>query len=937
MLLDRVRQALAPDYTVEAELGHGGMGIVYLGRDVTLDRPVAIKIIRPEFATARAVSRFLREARILASLRHPHIVTIFRAGENDGIAYYVMELVTGPTLRERLAQGPLPPAAATGIALDLLDALAAVHAQGVVHRDIKPANIFLREGGVGGRAVLSDFGIAKSQGSGEQLTGTGVPVGTPDYMAPEQHAGAEVAPAADVCAAGMVLFETYTGRPWVFDASADRPDWTGVPRRVVRVLARALAWSPADRWADAAQFRRALVRATTRSAALRYGAAGALVLVAALALNIAPTGWWRAAAARASVSIAVRPFGVRGGTADHRAIGDSLAGELRRSLRGMPDFTVHEDTASATVALGGTVHISGDSMTVRVDPTARDAAGQNVFAEWHGPVTSWPLAADSLTRALLVRILTAYTDRDLPDGVLPRTPAGLTAWARAEARFARSEWDAAQQAYRATLAMGECLLCELRLFDIGRWQRTDADTALLRHSRAELRRFPARYQAIIRAGRAAPRQRLDLLDSALRRDPDSWYAAFTCAEEVFHRGPLSGRPFADAVPLLRRTVQLRPAFAPAWEHLARAAITLGNAPEAQLAIARYRETAAPGDLTSQVLLAVNEIGFAWRFVSVEQGRRAMEAVLANPAVSTFPDLPSGPRYFLTLDAPDAALWLSRWFAERSGRSDLLAPGLAGQAAALLALGNRDAALAAARELAAREPGPPPEAALFAAELEAMLLVFDGLYVPARWPRLRDELARLAGLTTAPPVIRRRAAWILTLASRSSGQPQPGRLGALVAEPDAAGHRPFLTLLEADAAARRGEPAQALSTSEPLLALDSAGRAGDPFFRTALHLLRADWAAAAGDPAQASRELLWYQNSDIGGVTPALAQPIEIDLAFGTLARWRRAGLLARIAPASAERCAALGGVTRLWAHADEPLLRRATAAAAQRRAAGCAS
>ncbi len=221
-LLERLRTALAPHYEVERELASGGMGTVFLARDPTLDRHVAIKILQPDLASDTASERFLREARILAKLSHPNIVPVFQAGDADGLGYYVMEYVEGETLKERLERGAMPKDEALKLADDLLSALEAAHERGIVHRDVKPSNIFL----LGDRAMLADFGIAKpSQDTGGSLTASGHRIGTPGYMPPEQLLGEEVTPATDIYAAGMVICEALTGRQWSIKSSSEEPEW----------------------------------------------------------------------------------------------------------------------------------------------------------------------------------------------------------------------------------------------------------------------------------------------------------------------------------------------------------------------------------------------------------------------------------------------------------------------------------------------------------------------------------------------------------------------------------------------------------------------------------------------------------------------------------------------------------------------------------------
>jgi serine/threonine-protein kinase len=176
--LDRLKAALADRYRIERELGRGGMAVVYLAEDRKLDRPVAIKVLKPELAAAIGSERFLREIKLTARLEHPHILTLHDSGEADGSLYYVMPYVDGESLRERLnREQQLPLVDALQIAREVADALHSAHTHDVVHRDIKPENILLEEG----HAVVADFGIARAihAAGGEKLTETGIAVGTP--------------------------------------------------------------------------------------------------------------------------------------------------------------------------------------------------------------------------------------------------------------------------------------------------------------------------------------------------------------------------------------------------------------------------------------------------------------------------------------------------------------------------------------------------------------------------------------------------------------------------------------------------------------------------------------------------------------------------------------------------------------------------------------
>src|SRR5687768_15748723 len=211
-LLETLRAALAPDYEVERVLGTGGMGAVFLARDRALDRLVAVKVLTPDLASSAALrQRFLREARTIARLRHPSIVDVYSAGEADGVLYFIMQYVPGESLRDYLdREKRVPPGRAAVILRDLADALAYAHAQGVVHRDIKPENVLIDQRS--GTAHLTGFGVARAlEATDERMTGTGLIVGSPRYMSPEQAAGErELDGRSDIYSLGLIGYEMLT-------------------------------------------------------------------------------------------------------------------------------------------------------------------------------------------------------------------------------------------------------------------------------------------------------------------------------------------------------------------------------------------------------------------------------------------------------------------------------------------------------------------------------------------------------------------------------------------------------------------------------------------------------------------------------------------------------------------------------------------------------
>src|SRR5437763_5528870 len=210
-LLD-LQAALAGEYSLQRELGRGGMGVVYLARDVQLDRDVAIKVLPPHMASSAASrERFVREARTAAGLSHPNIVPIHRVGEAGGFVFFVMSYIEGETLGERLrAKGPLQPAEATRVMREVAWALAYAHGRGIVHRDVKPDNILLEAGT--GRALVTDFGIAHRDDVAAPDTDPGKIMGTAHFMSPEQAANGPVDGRSDIYSLGVVGYLAVSGR-----------------------------------------------------------------------------------------------------------------------------------------------------------------------------------------------------------------------------------------------------------------------------------------------------------------------------------------------------------------------------------------------------------------------------------------------------------------------------------------------------------------------------------------------------------------------------------------------------------------------------------------------------------------------------------------------------------------------------------------------------
>ncbi len=342
-LLDRLQVSLAGRYAIERELGRGGMATVYLAEDMKHRRPVAVKVLSPELAAGLGTDRFLREIQIAARLTHPHILPLHDSGEADGLAYYVMPYVEGVSLRGRLIrERPLPIEDALRITREVADALDYAHKRDVVHRDIKPENILFQTG----HAVVSDFGIARAidmAGKG-RMTGTGIAIGTPGYMSPEQARGVDqVDGRSDVYSLGCVLFEMLAGDPpfpgWSAQAVLARQLLEPLPRlRTFRdtvpewleqAVTRALANAAVDRFAGAAE----LITALTKPSSVT------------VAEPAPPPPRYRTTPAPEH-SIAVLPFVNLSADPENGYFCDGMTEEILNALSALPSLRVASRTSS---------------------------------------------------------------------------------------------------------------------------------------------------------------------------------------------------------------------------------------------------------------------------------------------------------------------------------------------------------------------------------------------------------------------------------------------------------------------------------------------------------------------------------------------------------------------------------------------------------------
>jgi eukaryotic-like serine/threonine-protein kinase len=650
LLPARLQVALGDVYVLERELGGGGMSRLFVATERSLNRQVVIKVLPPELTSEVSAARFKKEIEVAAQLQHPHIVPILAAGSSDDLLWYVMPYVRGESLRHRMvASGKLPVRDAVRILVEVADALAYAHRQGIMHRDIKPENILLEEG----HAVLADFGVARaivaartqSAVPGGNLTGTGMSVGTPTYMSPEQAAGeSNVDARADLYALGIVGYEMLAGQhPFgssgsvqsmiVAHLTAPAPPVAKLradtPPAVNAAIARALAKQPDDRFRTAEEFRDALETApilsrTPRSRFIAIGA-GVVGLVVAIAIIVAQR---QRVAPLDQNLVAVAPFDVV--DADLKLWHEGMVDVLSRNLDGAgplrtvsPTLVVRrwagradkESAAALGKATGAQLAVFGSLIrsgadSVRGSASLVDASSGRVLGEVdrRDALSRMDRLSDSLTIGLLRELgKTRALGGAQMSSVGTTSLTALKAFLQGQQFFRHSAWDSALTYYDRAIASDSTFSIALMYDGEARgWVGGTADSGAIsvmeRGARFNHGLSPrdsllvhaaGQFAVLGAAGKNVPpfavqRALFATLHEAVRRyptDPEVWYALGD-AQYHWGWGPEVGVTEREVARSFDRAIALDSAFTPAYIHAIEIAFHYGT-PNGRRYLAAY--------------------------------------------------------------------------------------------------------------------------------------------------------------------------------------------------------------------------------------------------------------------------------------------------------------------------------------------------------------
>ncbi len=926
-LLERLRRALAPEFVVERRVAAGGMGIVYRAQEAGLDRPVAIKVLRPELATAVARERFLREARLLARLQHSNIVPIHRAEERGGLSYYVMDFIEGQTLADRLAAGPLPVDKVLRLARDLVEALSAAHAAGIIHRDVKPQNIFF----IGHRALLGDFGIAHDATSDSlELTEEGALIGTRAYMAPEQLRGEPVTERSDQYSAAAVLYEAASGRRWkALDAPA-AADWRGVPRPMVRLLRRGLAVDPSKRWSSMREARRVFDRARFRRERLltAAGVVTAAAVLIKLAFDFVPT----AGQPSDHRDLAVLPFTVVGESSDQQ--GRWVAEYTHINLQYFPDLSrvaflstaawrdsfPDEDPAAVMRArdvdqvVSGRVERRGDEL--RLVLLLTDSTGSRPLRTIRlSGADAEPLALGDSAAFLIGTTLGRRPGTDLKN-LASRSLEAVGLFLQGEALFDRDAWHFAADRYAKAVAVDSTfVLARWRLLVARLWARESSWQEAADLARCCADQLPPLESGLVRAmsDLNLPR-RFRAFDSLTAQFGTSGSLPLLFASDLFHRGPLVRRGLPASLDMFEEAIDFSPGGtpAPAYDHLVWGKSRLGDRDAA------HRWLVARTKLGTRVegeppIVDFLKLGYDLRWVPW----RARLKLWLLARFSSEGDIGQLGRFFrfsAAWDLPEGQDAVGRIIASRSQPADR-ASGLEAQGLAQLTWGRVAPGLALIDSAAALFATPEADLQRHQWRLLLPLLGAGRASVAEeasarRWLRTEALGTRIAA----------RARWTLALDAIQQGDTAAAAAIIQALEPLGASDPAAAPLARLAGAMLLGrvDPRRALAATEVLLDFDSPAPGQDIFTRSLLHLSRARWLEALGRREDAGREILWYENSDTYKFPVMEAQKMEVDAVASVSARVTRARMLLAGGQASAA-CPMLTRVVQLWRDADASL------------------
>jgi tetratricopeptide (TPR) repeat protein len=890
-----LRAALARNYRIEEVLRETPAGAAYLARDLALDRRVLIKAVDPEWAGEGVAAEFAREARTLAGLSDPGIPAIHHADSFGAFRFVVVESPEGPTLEERLREGPLPAGEVLRLGVQLLGALETAHAAGIAHSAVSARTVMVAPG----RYLLDGFGSALPSSGEAELE--------------------------DLRAVGRLLRAAAGGT---------------LPGPLREAVERALDTD--RRRPGAAAFRQALEALERRPSRprLRGGAAAAAVLSIGLLYGaVASRG--PGPPGPAPRELAILPLEVDGGQALD-PLGSDLAYMIQLGLAEVPGLeltprgqvdrwweaqageeAVDGFSAAGALRANWVAHGAVDRRpngVLRIRLSLYDSSGTaRALPEVRGPAADLASLSDSLGLTILRVVAPRGNVQYDPSGGFAGVPLpALKAFLRGEAAFAQDAWAAAQRHYEIALGIDSTFaLADWRLANVRRWRRLAQGAALTEVYRRHASRLRARDRLLIEAMLESDLEvRFARLDSAVRRLPGDAHARLLYGDELFHLGPLAGRQVDEALPVMAAAVARDSSLAPAYDHLVLGHVRAGRRREARGTLV-LRQRLGRGDRRDDLdLLPFLDLVYderfvpwrAWaryRLIAWRKDPRQIERIERVARFGTpWLDLPG-----TQLRYSDLLLRIAPADAETQVTAR------EGKALALVALGRLDQAFAEIDTVAALLDSP--EARLHQAEWRTVLSALGLPGVDTEPWELR--LAAMA----EDSALRDRAAWALALlvagdsarARRWSERITPGS--------------PLRVLSDARLAAAGGDLPAALAMTDSIRPRLEPGRAPDPFAGAALHLLRGDWLSASGEPARAEREWLWYEATEVEGWPTGLAGPGEVGAALGTFARLKRARALFALGTASDSlvACGHLSRLRVLWAEAEPAFRERASQAA----------